>query len=159
MTVRSTARVDLFTLIHKGLRALLFDLSAAAARLDVERTDEVDALVARVDRGLGFLDEHAAHEDRHIMPVLRIVAPAVEAELAGEHRRLEALGSQVSELAYQLASAVAAERPPLAAGLCRLLNALTSGHLAHMEREEAEANHALWETVDDAELLIIMALG
>jgi Hemerythrin HHE cation binding domain len=155
VTAGGAGRVDLFTPIHEGLRALLSALGAAAARLDLERTEEVDALVARVERGLGCLDQHLAHEERHIMPVLRVVAPAVEAELAGEHHRLDALGSEVADAAYLLASATQDERPPLAARLCRLLDALTCGHLAHMDREEREANQALWESLDDPELLLI----
>jgi Hemerythrin HHE cation binding domain len=152
VSARGTARVDLFTLLHEGLRELLSELGAAAAGLDVERTEDVDALVERVEQGLGLFDEHAEHEERHIMPLLRIVAPAVEAALAVEHRRLDALRSQVSEAAYQLASAPAAERPPLAAQLCLLLDALTAGQLGHMDTEETEGNRALWAALDDDEL-------
>lgn len=155
MTARPSARVDLYGPDHEGLRALLFDLGAAAARLDVERTEDVDELVSRVERVLELLDEHAAHEDGRLMPVLHALSPAVESVLAEEHRRLDAMQVEVAQAAYLLAAAAPEDRPPVAAHLCRLIDMLIAGHLLHMNREETDANHVLWATFDDAELLSI----
>lgn len=155
MTARPSARVDLCTPDHDGLRALLFDLAAAAARVDVERTEEVDALVTSVEHALELLDEHAAHEDRNLMPVLHALAPAVEAALAADHRLLDALQAEVAQAAYLLAATAPEARPPVAAHLCRLLDTLIACHLAHMNREETDANQVLWAALDDAELLSI----
>jgi hypothetical protein len=159
VTARPSARVDLYAPGHEGLRALLFDLGAAAARLEVERTDEVDALVTRVERALELLDEHAAHEDSHLVPVLHALAPAVASALADDHRRLDALHEEVAQAAYLLAATVPEDRPPAAAHLRRLLDGLVAGHLAHMSREETDANQVLWAAFDDAELLSIGERG
>jgi hypothetical protein len=159
VTARPSARVDLYAPGHEGLRALLFDLGAAAARLEVERTDEVDALVTRVERALELLDEHAAYEDSHLMPVLHALAPAFASALADDHRRLDALHEEVAQAAYLLAATVPEDRPPAAAHLCRLLDALVAGHLAHMNREETDANQVLWAVFDDAELLSLGERG
>jgi len=157
MNAEPQPRVDLYALIHDGIRALLADLGAAAARLDLERIDQVDELTCRIERALGLLDQHAAHEDLHLMPLLRTLAPVVEAHLADDHRRLEALQSEVASAGYALAAAVPEERPVIAARLCQLLDALATGHIAHMDREETEANQALWMALGDAELISIRA--
>jgi hypothetical protein len=148
-------RVDLYTTIHKGIRALLFDVTAAAARLDASRDEDVDDLVDRVERLLRFLDEHAEHEDAEVLPAVRRVAPAIEAGLAADHRALDGLQQQVGIAAEALAVADGDERPALAADLCRRLNQLTAAHLSHMHREETEANPALWAGFGDEELLAI----
>jgi len=148
-------RVDLFTMIHKGLRALLFQAAAEASRLDVTSAAEVDALVARLESTLAFLDEHAAHEDRHVLPALRTVAPGLAAALASDHRVLDALQLEVELGTEALLAATPAVRPAVAAELARHVLRLTAAHLAHMGREETEGNQALWDALDDGELVAI----
>lgn len=151
----SSPRIDLYTSIHKGIRALLFETASAAARLDPARDDEVDVLVASVERLLGFLDEHAEHEDNLVMPALRKVAPSLASRLAGEHVALDELQVDVGLAADAMALADADDRAPFAAALCRALNQLVAAHLGHMHREETEANAALWAAYTDDDLLAI----
>jgi hypothetical protein len=151
------ARVDLFTAIHKGLRVLLFDLTAAAARLDHQRSEAVDVVVAEVERAIGFLDEHAEHEERHVAAALRGVAPEVEAALAAEHRALEARHRDAAAAAFALAGAAPVRRGREARRLCHVLDQLTAAHLLHMHREETAANQALWGALDDLQLMAIRA--
>lgn len=152
-----SSRVDLFTTIHKGIRTLLFDLALEAGRVDPLDTAGVDALVARVERAFEFLDEHAAIEDRHVLPALRTVAPAVAATLAGEHRAMEALQLDIGRTAEEVARAEPADRRPLVVELARLIHRLIAAQLLHMQREETEANRALWAALDDVELAEIRA--
>jgi iron-sulfur cluster repair protein YtfE (RIC family) len=154
-TILFPDRLDLFTTIHRGLRVLLFDVARAAARIDAARDDEVDALVSQVERLLEYLDEHAGNEDRHILPALRTVAPELEAFFAADHRRLDALQRRVGAAAGALELAAPADRAAAAAALARGLNELVAAHLAHMHREETDANAALWGRLADEELLAI----
>jgi hypothetical protein len=128
-------RVDLFTRVHKGLRALLSSLAD-----DVTRARPGDpSLRARVDRAVGFLREHAMHEDNHIMPLVAACAPEVHRALSEDHAALEALHDRL----------VAG---PTAGDLQRDVLALVEGHFNHMRREETQASAALWEAYSDAEL-------
>jgi hypothetical protein len=149
------SRVDLFTVIHKGVRALLFELALDTARVDPNATRAVDALVERIERALGFLDEHAAHEDLHVLPLVRSVAPALAAELAAEHRALDVVQIEVERAADALALAELSNRPAAAAALALVVNHLTAVQLIHMTREETEVNVALWAAVSDADLAAI----
>ena len=147
-----TQRIDLYTSVHKGLRALLTEVTGAAALVDLSSPVAVDLLVGRVERLLGFLDEHAEHEDRHVLPALRTIAPVLEASLAGEHRAIELLQQQVQQAAEALAAADPPQRRAVALDLSRRLDELTAAHLAHMHREEREAQPAFWTALHDAEL-------
>lgn len=149
------SRIDLYTTIHKGIRALLFDLAASAARLDPADGPAIRSMVDQVDRTVRFLEEHSDHEERHVMPELRVVAPEVEASLARDHEHLEELAADVTRAAHQLARADRPEAAQVAKHLCRLVNQLTAAHLAHMHREETEANEALWSGFEDPGLAAI----
>jgi hypothetical protein len=145
-------RVDLFTTIHKGIRALLFDLAADAARADVSSTAAVDALADTVERVLAFLEEHAHIEDTFIIPELRALDPDLAEEIARDHRGLDAVQTEVALAADALSLADLSQRPVAGAQLVRVINHLVAVHLLHMNREETEILATLWAGRDDATL-------
>ena len=108
MQTSKSIRPDFFTAIHKGVRSMLFELSLAAGRVDPSSLADVDALADRIERTLAFLEEHAEHEDEHVLPALRTIAPELAARLAADHRSLDARHHALS-----LASdALVADLPP-----------------------------------------------
>ena len=68
MTTPATDRVDIFSLIHKGIRRTLFDTALAVGRTDFTRDEDIASARAAVARCFDFLREHAEHEDRHWAP-------------------------------------------------------------------------------------------
>lgn len=154
---RIDSRHDLYTVIHKALRGMLFDVTASAAKLDVGRAEEIDELVAKIERAIGFLNEHAEKEDRYIMPALHSVAPEIWKQLSADHLSLEELQRETERAAHDLGAADVVDGSRLALELSRVLNRLTSAHLAHMNREETEANPALWGALGDTEVAAIHA--
>lgn len=145
-------RVDLFSTIHKGVRTLLFELSTEAARVDVTSTASVDALVSRVERVLAFLDEHAKLEDTYVWPLLQSLDAELAAELAADHRGLDAVQTEVSLAVQAVALADLSQRPIAGAQLVRVINHLVAVQLLHMNREETEVNATLWAGRADTEL-------
>lgn len=145
-------RVDLFTTIHKAIRGALFELAREAARCDLRSAEEIDGLVARVERTIGYLEEHAHHEDGHVLPAVRTVAPELAASLAQDHRALDVVALEVERAAHALAAASPADRPDAGGQLARLVNHLVAVQLVHMNREETEVNEALWGALGDPEL-------
>ncbi len=148
-------RVDLFTVIHKGIRWELFELAREAARIDLTSTHAVDGLVARIERTLGFLDEHAGLEDAIAFVALRALAPGLADELAAEHRALEVVQLEVERAADALALAQLSARPDAGAHLARCINHLVAVQLIHMNREETEVNATLWAGLPDADLMAL----
>jgi hypothetical protein len=105
-----TTRHDVFGTVHKGLRASLFATAALAGRTDFASAEEAEAARAAAARLVGFLDEHAAHEDAVLLPALEAFAPELHAELRTEHARTEGLQRDVEAIAARLGAASAAER-------------------------------------------------
>jgi hypothetical protein len=151
------SRVDLFTVIHKGIRALLFDLAREAARVDPTSAHAIDGLVALVERTLEFLDEHARIEDAHVVGRVRALDVALAQALAAEHRALEVLQLEVERAADALALAELSARADAAAQLTRTINRLVAAQLTHMNREETEIMSCLWAGLPDDELVAIRA--
>ena len=150
-------RVDLFTLVHKGIRRTLFDTLLALGRADLARDEDVAAARAAVARCFDFLREHAEHEDRHILPVLVRLAPGFAAALEAEHVALEKAAIDIESLFPRLAAAPAAQRPAMGRESFRRMTLLVADQLRHLEREEREGNATLWAYLPDAELAALRA--
>jgi iron-sulfur cluster repair protein YtfE (RIC family) len=145
-------RNDLYSTVHKGLRAALFELAADAARVDSGADHELRALVARLRRLLGFLEEHGRHEDAHVMPLLAEADFGLAQFVEREHAQLEASLSGLEVLAAQLNAATNGSRAVLTAELQRHVERLVAEQLIHMQREETQVNTALWERFSDEDL-------
>ncbi|MGC3996746.1 MAG: hemerythrin domain-containing protein [Anaeromyxobacter sp.] len=148
----TTERFDLYTAVHKGIRAQLFEAATWAGRTDFARAGEAAAAAARVARLLAFLEEHAEKEDAVLMPELQRLAPEVHADLQGEHARVDGLHRELHGLLDRLATAGEAERVALGRRLQERLSRLTAEHLRHMDREEGEATRAFHAHRSDEEL-------
>lgn len=148
-------RFDNFTSVHKAIRALLFDLASTAARTDLADEPAAAGLVRRFEKAIGMLKEHAAHEDREVLPRLHRIDPALECRIASDHESLEALNAEVEAIVAEIADASAEVRASRAPLLCRATNRLVAAQLAHMNREETEVTSALQAAFTDQELMAI----
>src|SRR5262245_66690259 len=81
-------RLDLFTPLHKGLRAALFDAVRAAARADFRDDGEARTALAAVRETLAFLGEQAAHADAVIWPEVAAAGPELGASLRSDRARI-----------------------------------------------------------------------
>ena len=151
----SSGRVDLFSLIHKGVRRVLFDTAMELSRADFAAADETERAGAAIRRCFGLLREHADHEDREIQPWITRFSPAVASVLAAEHVALEKAAIAVESLLPRLAAAAPEERLAMGAEMQRRFHLLVSDQLRHLDREEREANAVMWANMPDPELLQI----
>ena len=147
-----TAHVDNLTPIHKALRRSLFETAIALARTDFEAAAEVDAAQRAVSTCFEYLREHAAHEDRHVIPLIaRLDAELADAlELA--HPELERTSIAIESLWPRLAPLAGAERSAMGAELCRRFLAFVAMQVSHMDKEERHVVPLLQAHFDDAEL-------
>jgi hypothetical protein len=150
------ARIELFRMVHKGLRAELYSAVTLAGRTDFRNSAEAARVAAAALRLLELLEEHAAHEDEVVLPQLSALVPEFHAALQTDHARLKALQDDVRQFAARLQAAAGdAEREALGGRLHNRLGRLTADHLVHMQREELEGNRALWAYRTDEELLAL----
>lgn len=150
-------RLDVYTMIHKGLRTVMFETARQVARADFTQDRETRETTAGVRRLIEFLDEHAAHEDHVVMPEIAGLSPAVFAELEADHSRVGGLQREIEELCERVEQAEGEERVSLGRRLHQRMGHLTAEHLLHMEREETTANRVLWAHRTDADLLALRA--
>jgi hypothetical protein len=148
-------RLDLFITIHKGLRSALFETTQQVARTDFHDPDASERTASAVRRLVGYLDEHAAHEDRVLMPVIAELSPPLFAELNADHSRVDGLQRELEGLADRLATASEEERVSLGRRLYERIGKLVAEHMLHMDREETSANRLLWAHRTDEELRVL----
>lgn len=145
-------RPDLYRTPHRAIRALLFGTTLQLARTDFASEGEARLAVAAGERLLGFLHEHAEHEERVLCPEIERLSPETAAELRADHHRTAGLEREFAQLLARTALAGEAERVSLGARLNQRAALLTAEHLPHLEREEVLANRLLWAHKSDAEL-------
>jgi hypothetical protein len=148
----STDRFDLFTGVHKGLRAALFETAALLARTDFAASDEAAQAARAVARTLGFLEEHAAHEDALVLPAVEALSPEVFVALREDHARADGLQRDLAALAARLPGAEAAERVAIGRRVHDRFGLLVAEHLRHMQREEQDVQRILWAHHADGDL-------
>jgi hypothetical protein len=149
------ARVDLFSLIHKGVRRSLFETAMEVSRTDFATAAEVGRAEQAVRRCFGFLREHADHEDREMTPSIMQQAPELAASLAAEHVVLDKSAIAIDSLLPRLGSEAPGDRLAMGAELQRRFNILVAEQLRHLDREEREANAVLWANLSDDSLAAI----
>jgi hypothetical protein len=149
----STPRHDIYTGIHKALRARLFETAHELSGCNfADPTDRAETL-QHLRATLAFLDEHLEHEDTHVQPRLADANPQLAARIADGHQHLEQTSATVTRLLAAITDAnadLAVERGP---ELYRAYNQLVGEHLVHMNEEETVVNAALWSAYTDEQLL------
>lgn len=144
-----TATEDLFTPIHKGLRAMIYHLSGRLQTQDFADLPSTRTLITDLENDfavarsagcvLCVLSHHAVDEEVAIFPQVARVGNGLVTQLVEEHhdltRRELALGKAGHEL---LAMDAADRRVEAGTRLNRSANELFGAYIAHMNREEAE---------------------
>ena len=145
-------RIDMYSGIHKALRAMMADTLLAVGRMDADDGLERARVTERVLELLQACDSHLQHENRFVHAAIEARAPGASDRIGQEHE------DHVRHIA-QLADAVAvvrgcdpAARPNAAASLYRALALFVADNFQHMNVEETAHNAVLWARYTDAEL-------
>ncbi|MBC5785135.1 hypothetical protein H8N03_19465 [Ramlibacter sp. USB13] len=148
-------RFDMYSGIHKALRAFMADTLLALGRMDPADDGEVAEAGERVLRLLGFCGSHLAHENAFVHAAIEARAPGASDRIGHEHEEHEREIAHLSAQVAYLQIAPAAERPAAALSLYRALSLFVAGNFQHMHVEETAHNAVLWARYTDAELLAI----
>src|SRR4051812_9353003 len=84
-----------FSMIHKALRSMLYDAAISLQHADFTNTDRTQAAFAKVERILELFDDHADHEDNHILSSVKEVNPALAEDFEQEHVKDRALCAEL----------------------------------------------------------------
>ncbi len=149
-------KIDLFTQIHKAVRAMLYDTGRQLQTADLGNEQEVQETLDRLELVLEMLQEHAKHEDYYIFPVLEAVAPGTTHESEQEHRAHEEKLEHLHALMQQLKTTPTVEaRQAQGRALNRCYADFLAFQLVHMNHEEEQVLSATQDHLQPDTLLAI----
>jgi hypothetical protein len=153
MNFSSNERYNAFNMIHKGLRALLFETGITLMRTDfsddAQGTQAIQAVLTVAD----LFNDHAFHEDSHVLPAVAKFNSSLQREFEEEHEEDEELANQLSLLSDSYLHAISSERrKEIGKQLLYTYYEFTAFNLYHMNKEEKKLNAALWDNYSDEEI-------
>jgi hypothetical protein len=148
-------RVDMYTGIHKALRALMADTLVAVGRMDTADELELAQTTQRTVELLDFCRSHLAHENEFVHTAIEARAPGASAMIAHEHGEHEVHIAELGRAVESLRACAASERRAAALDLYRTLALFIAENFQHMHVEETAHNAVLWARYTDAELIAI----
>lgn len=148
-------RFDMYTGIHKALRAFMADTLLRLGRVDVEDADELGAALAQLDALLAELRHHLHNENDFVHTAIEARRPAGASRTAADHVEHQASIADLEDEVRTLRAADPARRALLALRLYRHLALFVAENLEHMHFEETHNMAVLWSTCSDDELMAI----
>ena len=147
-------RYNVFYLIHKGLRAMMYDTSANLQHTDFAHAAEYPHSLEKLEELVEVFDAHAGHEDGHIFTMLQACNPALQDEMEKEHVTDIALSHKLRSLMEQFRNATdAGEKKEIGNTICYTFNEYIAFNLTHMNKEEIVVNESLWKHYADADII------
>jgi hypothetical protein len=152
---QALGRFDMYTTIHKALRALMADTLLAVGRMDVDDDLDRARVCQRALDLLAFCRSHLEHENDFVHTALEACAPGTSARIAHEHDEHEAGIGDLQQRVGVLLAAPAGGRAAIALEVYRRLSLFVAHNFEHMNVEETAHNAVLWAHYDDAQLVAI----
>ena len=148
-------RFDLYTGIHKAIRAGCAETLVRLGAVDTDDDEQVQTTIGALVAFLGQLRSHVMHENRFVHPAMEARRPGSASQVAGEHEEHLASIEALEREAFALAATPAAHRREPALRLYRHFALFVAENHQHMHHEETVHNAVLWEAYSDEELLAI----
>jgi iron-sulfur cluster repair protein YtfE (RIC family) len=146
--------IDLFTLPHKALRALVGQTATRLGALDVANAREVEHMQNELHGVVDELQSHGVHEDEFILPLLERHLPDLATRMRAEHAEV---GGGLADARRGISAFGAEPRVARQLALYRQLRRFEGLNLRHLDFEETIVMPALWHTAPAEELAHLMA--
>jgi hemerythrin-like domain-containing protein len=146
-------RYNVFALIHKGLRGLLYNTALRLQQADLGRVDEGSAAIQQVEVVILLFEKHAENEDKFLLPAAMQHEPDVATDFRSEHQEDQRLGEKLrTGIDAWKRSDNDHERTDAGKNIFYTLNDFAAFNLAHMNKEEKLLNKILWQHYRDDEI-------
>jgi len=155
-------RENLFRPIHKGIRAMLYDLGRRVGTTDFRNVDEARAIADELRRDLSgsmsncilcLLRAHSGHEERDFFVPMRKFDPDAVELMVAEHRAIARGVLGVAKTCGELERETTdARRVEIGDRLQAEANDIFATYLAHLNNEEATLVPLMWERFTDDQL-------
>jgi len=146
-------RYNIFQLIHKGLRAALYQTALCLQQTDFTADDEKEEALNRVKEVNMLFEVLAQKEKAFILPAVQEHEPSVVFSLQVEHSTYNQLGKNLRdgiikvEAAKSILEKIVSGRELTEAFIQFMVN-----HLTHMSKEETIINNIFWKYYSDNDI-------
>lgn len=145
-------RYDIYSGIHKAVRAFMFDTLLAVTRVDCDDARDVEQAMSQVLDLAAFCEGHLTHENQFLHTAMEARRPGSSGTTGQDHaHHLEEITRLVS-LAKAVEQSDGTARIAAATELHRFLSLFIADNLTHMNFEETANNAVLQSLYTDAEL-------
>lgn len=146
-------RYNTFNIIHKGLRAALYQTALQLQQTDFTEEDQAEEALSRVKEIVLLFEGHAHKEDTFILPMINEYEPSVVAGFNAEHEQDEKLGIELNTAVEKVASSsTLPEKIVSGRELTESFVRFMVFNLEHMAKEEDIINKILWRYYSDDEI-------
>jgi hypothetical protein len=145
-------RFNLYTQIHKALRALMCETLLEVGRADPTDSRDVEQALAAVRTLLDIARGHLHHEDAFIHPALEEARPGSSSETQRDHAHHIESFAALEATARTVERGADAERAQALLRLYRQLALFIAENFEHMHVEETENHAVLADCYSDDEL-------
>lgn len=147
-------RFNTFNMIHKALRALLYDTALALQQTSFGNEDEAKTALRKVETVIAQFEQHAHHEDNFVLPMIASYEPALVEEFEKEHVEDHRIGEHLVHLVNIFSAASGEEECMVAgSGVAKAFMDFMIFNLQHMAKEEMLLNPVLWAYYTDEQLM------
>jgi hemerythrin-like domain-containing protein len=151
-------RYNIFYLIHKGLRASLYETALQLQQNDFNDEVQTESALGKVREIIMLFEGHAAKEDRFIFSAINSYEPSVVSAFEEEHETNIQLGQELNTAMDAVnKSASILEKIVSGRKLTESFVHFMVFNLQHMNREESIINQVLWRYYSDEEIRSIGA--
>lgn len=148
-------RYNIYTIVHKALRAFMTDTLQKIGRMDPADDGECAAAVAQLRHLLSMCTSHLEHENEFVHTAIERAFPGRAARTAAEHEQHETEIAALRQDIARLESTPAEQRPQAVHALYLHLSGFVAENLIHMNVEETQNHAALVAAYDDSEVMAI----
>jgi len=148
-------RFDMYSGIHKALRACMADTLLAVGRMDPADEQELSQVSERVLQLLGMCGGHLSHENEFVHAAIEARAPGASDRIGHEHEEHVQHIAQLAERVALLRGTAPEHRHAAALQLYQALGLFIADNFQHMHVEETAHNAVLWARYTDAELVAL----
>jgi hypothetical protein len=151
-------RYNSFNIIHKGLRAALYETALQLQQTDFTQKEQVEEALNRVKEIVMLFEGHAHKEDSFILPMIHEYEPSVVASFNAEHEEDEKLGNELNSAVEKVAvSSMPSEKIASGRELIECFVRFMIFNLEHMAKEEDIINQILWRYYSDDEIRAVVS--
>jgi hemerythrin-like domain-containing protein len=150
-------RYNSFNIIHKGLRAALYQTALQLQQTDFTDDQQAEEAVNKVKEIIMLFEGHAHKEDNYVLPMINDYEPSVVAAFNSEHEEDGLLGSQLNDAVKKvLDSDTESQKTTSGRELTESFVRFMVFNLNHMAKEEDIINKILWRYYSDDEIKAVV---